>query len=50
LIDEAHLAVRPVLMGSGEALFAGLDLAALGYRVAEEVRGERATHVIVRRR
>lgn len=50
LIDEAHLAIRPVLLGSGEALFAGLDLAALGYEVADEVRGERATHVIVRRR
>jgi len=50
LVDEAHFAVRPVLLGSGEALFAGLDLAALGYEVAEEVRGERAMHVVVRRR
>jgi dihydrofolate reductase len=50
LVDEAHLAVRPVLMGSGEALFAGLDLHALGYRVAEKIEGERATHVVLRRR
>ena len=50
LIDEAHLALRPVVLGSGESLFAGLDLAALGYRVAEHVQGERALHVILRRR
>ncbi len=49
LIDELHLALRPVLLGRGEALFAGLDLAALGYGVAEQIAGERATHMIVRR-
>ena len=49
LVDEAHLAVRPVLLGRGEALFAGLDLRALGYQVAETVAGERATHVFIRR-
>jgi dihydrofolate reductase len=49
LIDELHLAVRPLLMGSGEALFAGLDLRALGYRVAESVPGERATHMFIRK-
>jgi dihydrofolate reductase len=45
LIDELHLAVRPVLLGSGESLFAGLDLPALGYRVSSHVAGERALHV-----
>jgi len=50
LIDELHLAVRPVLLGAGEALFQGLDLPALGYEVAESIAGERATHVILRRR
>jgi dihydrofolate reductase len=50
LVDEAHLAVRPVLLGSGEALFAGLDLRALGYEVAENIQGERATHLVLRRR
>ena len=33
----------------GEALFAGLDLPALGYRVSETVAGEGATHVILSR-
>lgn len=30
LVDSMHLAVGPVLLGSGEHLFAGLDLPALG--------------------
>lgn len=47
LIDEMHLAVSPVLLGRGEALFAGLDLAALGYKVTERVASEAATHVVV---
>jgi dihydrofolate reductase len=50
LIDEMHLAWRPVLLGAGENLWNGLDLPALGYEVAETVAGERATHVIVRKR
>jgi len=49
LIDEMHLAIAPVLLGRGEALFAGLDLPALGYRVTESVAGERATHVVITR-
>ena len=50
LIDEMHLAVRPVLLGAGEHLLGGIDLRALGYECAESVPGERATHVIIRRR
>jgi dihydrofolate reductase len=50
LIDELHLAVRPVLMGKGEALFAGIDLPALGYEAVKHVAGDRATHVYLRRR
>ena len=49
LIDELHLAISPVLLGSGEQLFAGLDMTALGYRVAEQVAGENATHVVIKR-
>jgi dihydrofolate reductase len=49
LIDEMHLAMRPVLLGAGENLFAGLDLHALGYRCEETITGERATHFIVRK-
>jgi len=50
LVDEMHLAVRPVLFGKGENLFAGLDLDALGYACDEAVPGERATHMFVRRK
>jgi dihydrofolate reductase len=50
LIDELHLAVRPVLLGQGEALFSGLDLRALGYEGASHTAGERAMHVFLRRR
>jgi dihydrofolate reductase len=49
LIDELHLAQRPVLLGRGENLFAGLNLRALGYEVADSIAGERATHLILRR-
>src|SRR5947208_1214361 len=49
LIDELHLALRPVLLGKGEQLFAGIDLRAAGYQVAEHVAGERAMHLFIRR-
>jgi dihydrofolate reductase len=49
LVDEAHVALRPVMMGSGEALFAGLDARALGYKVGRVVHGERAMHVFLER-
>jgi len=48
-IDELHLAARPTLLGRGEALFAGIDLPSLGYRVVETTPGELATHVIIRK-
>ncbi len=50
LIDEMHLALRPVLLGSGEHLFGGIDAHALGYECTRSVAGERATHVWLRRR
>lgn len=50
LIDELHLAVVPVLLGTGESLFAGLDMRALGYEVASYRQGGGALHVIFSRR
>lgn len=47
LIDEMHLAISPVLLGSGEHLLAGLDLPRLGYNVSERVPSERALHIVV---
>ena len=45
-VDEIHLAFAPVVLGQGEALFSGLDLHALGYRIVEHVPTERATHIV----
>jgi dihydrofolate reductase len=50
LIDEMHVAISPVLLGSGEALFAGLDLPELGYERTEHVPSAKATHVVIRKR
>lgn len=49
LIDELHLAVAPVLLGRGEAFFAGLDLPTLGYALTSDEVGEAARHVTISR-
>jgi dihydrofolate reductase len=49
LIDEMHLAIVPIFLGSGERLFESIDLRALGYRCDEVIASERATHVVIRR-
>jgi dihydrofolate reductase len=50
LIDELHLAIRPILLGSGEHLLNGIDMRNLGYECVKYLAGERATHVILRKR
>jgi dihydrofolate reductase len=49
LVDELNIAVTPVLLGSGEALLAGIDLPGLGYSVASSEAGERTFHVRIAR-
>lgn len=49
VVDEIHLAVAPVVLGQGEALFTGIDLRAMGYRTVEHVPTARATHVVLAR-
>jgi len=49
LIDEMHIAIAPVLLGSGEHLFAGIDTVALGYKCTEHVTTASATHVVLTR-
>ena len=49
LVDEVHLAVSPVLLGSGEHLLTGIDLLALGFRTSEHVASEKALHVVLTR-
>ncbi len=47
LVDEMHLAISPVLLGSGEHLFAGIDALKLGYTCTEHVATPGATHVVL---
>ena len=49
LIDELHIAISPVLLGTGERLFDGVDLPALGYACVRQEATARATHVILAR-
>ena len=49
LVDELHLAMRPVLLGSGEHLLRDIELRALGYECTKSVAGERAYHLFLRR-
>lgn len=49
LVDEMHLAFSPVLLGSGESLFAGLDLPAMGFHRTEHVQTALATHIVLRK-
>jgi dihydrofolate reductase len=47
LIDEMHLAISPVLLGSGEHLLTGIDTLKLGYRCTEHVATPNATHDVL---
>lgn len=49
LVDELHLAIAPVVLGRGEPLLAGIDLARLGYRCTEHVATANALHVVLAR-
>jgi len=49
LIDELHIAISPVLLGRGEALFEGVDLRTLGYKCVEFIASPKATHVVLQR-
>ena len=46
LVDRLHLAVSPVVMGRGENLLEGIDLAKLGYSCVETRPGEGALHLV----
>ena len=47
LVDELHLAQSPVLLGSGESLFAGVNLLSLGYRCVERIASSKAMHIVL---
>jgi dihydrofolate reductase len=50
VIDEMHVSIAPVLLGTGESLLEGIDLPKLGYEVTEHVPTEGATHVVFTKR
>jgi dihydrofolate reductase len=49
LVDEIHIAIAPILLGSGERLFENVDLRTLGYKCVQHVSSEMATHVVLKR-
>jgi dihydrofolate reductase len=51
LVDELHLTIAPVLLGTGEHVLNGIDLRALGYECVKHVEGGRAAaHLMLRKR
>jgi dihydrofolate reductase len=50
LVDEMHIAISPILLGSGEHLLAGIDTLAQGYRCTEHVTTAQATHFVLTKR
>jgi dihydrofolate reductase len=47
LVDQMHISISPVILGSGEHLLGGLDTRALGYECTEFVGTPNATHVVI---
>ena len=50
LVDEMHLAIAPAVLGAGEALFAGIDLPALGFERTRRATTEDAMHLVLTKR
>jgi dihydrofolate reductase len=50
VIDEMHLVVSPVLLGSGEKFFGNLDMVKLGFRVTQHVMSERVMHLVMEKK
>ena len=50
LIDEIHLAITPIVLGSGEPLFAGIDVKELGYACTRRAMTQNAMHVVLTKR
>jgi dihydrofolate reductase len=50
LIDEIHIAISPILQGSGEHLFTNIDTLALGYHCTEYVPTAGAMHCVLTKR
>ena len=47
LVDELHVAIAPILLGTGEHLFDGIDLVRLGYQCIQTTPSSKATHITI---
>ena len=50
LVDEIHIAISPLMLGSGEALLAGIDLLALGFERTRHATTPNAMHMVMTKR
>jgi dihydrofolate reductase len=47
LVDEMHLVISPIILGSGERLFDDINLTQLGYKCIKSENSEKAMHVFI---
>lgn len=47
LIDQMHVTLVPVMLGRGESLFEGINMAELGYKCVQSTPSNRVTHVVI---
>jgi dihydrofolate reductase len=50
LVDEQHLAIAPILLGSGDHLLQDINLRSLGYECSEHIPTGSVTHVVLTKR
>jgi dihydrofolate reductase len=50
LTDYLHFAIARILLGSGDQLFADVDMLKLGFQCTERVSTPMATHVVLTKR
>jgi dihydrofolate reductase len=50
LVDEMHLAIAPIFLGSGEHLFHDINVPALGFECVEHISTAQATHVVLKKK
>jgi dihydrofolate reductase len=50
LIDEMHLGMSPILLGSGECLLEGMDMPKFGYQCTQHATTPNATHFVIAKR
>ena len=49
LVDELHLVVSPIILGSGENLYLNLNLTSLGYKCIKNISSDKAMHLVIKK-